>query len=62
MADHSHAIDASVFQNAQGSITLTLHDRHESETHLVLAPHEALELAALLQYAAQIKPRYPETH
>ena len=62
MADHSQAIDASVFQNGQGSITLTLHDRHECETHLVLAPHEALELAALLQYAAQIKPRHPATH
>lgn len=53
MANNAHAIDASVFINAKGSITLSLHDRHNSETHLVMAAHEALELAALLQYAAQ---------
>lgn len=53
MADSTHAIDASVFVNAKGSVTLSLHDRHQSETHLVMAAHEALELAALLQYAAE---------
>lgn len=52
MADHSHAVDASVYHNAQGAITLTLHGSDQFDMHLVMTSREAVGLAAMLQLAA----------